>query len=146
MYSGAHCGDWYAVCVSVMIPPAIAAEQKKEKARQQRLMKQRRKKARGGRAVLATQYSAAVASVASTAVVARTWDETPESLDINPATGLPMYGGVDAAGNPYGSHLNDQTFSIDSYDHMDSGCSFDSSDSFSSCDSFDSFDSFDSDF
>ena len=109
-------------------------------------MKQRRKKARGDRVVRATQYSAAVASVASTAVVARTCDETPETMDINPATGLPMYGGVDAVGNPYGSDLNDQTFSFDSYDHMDSGCSFDSSDSFSSCDSFDSFDSFDSDF
>lgn len=29
------------------------------------------------------------------------------NCDINPATGLPMIGGVDAAGNPYGLNDND---------------------------------------
>lgn len=33
--------------------------------------------------------------------------EDDESTEINPATGLPMLGGIDAGGNPYGTDLND---------------------------------------
>lgn len=33
-----------------------------------------------------------------------------DESDINPATGLPMMGGVDVEGNPYGVDLHDDTF------------------------------------
>jgi hypothetical protein len=46
-------------------------------------------------------------------------------LDINPATGLPMTGGVDVMGNPYGTDIHDSLFSgSDTFSDMSSS-SFD---------------------
>ena len=62
-----------------------------------------------------------------------------EILQINPATGLPMCGGVDVMGNPYGmsSSFDDHhSFSSDDF-----GCSISSFDDH--CSSFHSHDSFD---
>lgn len=64
-------------------------------------------------------------------------------IEINPATGLPMVGGVDVAGNPYGT--SSDTLGISSHTDMFSdvgGSAF--NDSFSSFD--DSFSSFDDSF
>lgn len=49
-----------------------------------------------------------------------------ESPGINPATGLPMIssGGVDVAGNPYGTDLSDDLFSSRSIDSCEGGSSF----------------------
>lgn len=57
----------------------------------------------------------------------------------NPATGLPMAGAVDVAGNPYGTDLHS---SFDHHDHFSPSLS--SFDSFSSHDSFSSSSSWDS--
>lgn len=35
------------------------------------------------------------------------WTNTTDDTQINPATGLPMIGGVDVAGNPFGTDLSD---------------------------------------
>ncbi len=59
---------------------------------------------------------------------------TPETTDINPATGLPMssgIGSVDVGGSPYGMDIHDDFPST-----IDTSSCFD--DSFSSIDSFDS--------
>lgn len=64
-------------------------------------------------------------------------------IDINPATGLPMAGGLDVMGNPYGTdlHSNDSFSTTDWHSH-DSFSSMDSfsHDCFSSTDSFSSTD------
>lgn len=68
-----------------------------------------------------------------------------KTIDINPATGLPMtsgIGSVDVAGNPYGTDLNDSisgTSMDDNFTSMDTtDCFTDSLSSFDdSCSSFD---------
>jgi hypothetical protein len=53
-----------------------------------------------------------------------------DSPGINPATGLPMIssGGVDVAGNPYGTDLSNDQFSSSSIDYCDSGSTYSSHD------------------
>lgn len=55
-----------------------------------------------------------------------------DSPGINPATGLPMIssGGVDVAGNPYGTDLSNDQFSSSSIDYCESGSSSSSHDDF----------------
>lgn len=49
-----------------------------------------------------------------------------DSSGINPATGLPMAGELDVAGNLYGTDLAEDSFGSESWnnDIHDSGCSF----------------------
>ncbi len=49
-----------------------------------------------------------------------------DSSGINPATGLPMAGELDVAGNPYGTDLTEDAFGSESWDNdiHDSGSSF----------------------
>ena len=44
---------------------------------------------------------------------------------INPAAGLPMTGGIDAAGNPFGTDLSSHGHDSRQYDPYRSGSSFD---------------------
>lgn len=61
---------------------------------------------------------------------------------INPATGLPMVGGLDVAGNPFGVDLHSSTTDGGIFGSTGCGTSFGSCDAFGSHDSFSSHDSF----
>ena len=71
---------------------------------------------------------------------------------INPATGLPMVGALDVAGNPYGTDMHSSTADCSTYsgawhDSLFGGCDlFSSHDAFDSHDSYGSHDSFGSSF
>ncbi len=95
--------------------------------------------------------------ISCTSSISNTLDET-ETMYVNPATGLPMIGGIggiDAGGDVYGSDLmsdmrssiddssilsDNLTSSTDSFDSFDSSNSIGCDDSFGTDDSFSSFD------
>lgn len=66
----------------------------------------------------------------------------PDDGLINPATGLPMIGGLDTAGNPFGIDMHSSSIRSSLFDHAGHHGSFGGHDAFGGHDSFGSSGSF----